>query len=423
MTMETWIAAAIFVVAYALIAIDRWDRTLVALLGGLLMVVLGVIDQQEAFAAIDLNVIFLLAGMMVIANVLGRTGFFELLAIRSVRLSHGHPIRLLIILAAVTALLSALLDNVTTVLLMTPVILSVSRRLDISPLPYLLASIFASNIGGTATLIGDPPNILIGSAAGLGFGDFLLNLGPVIVVVFVVFAGVMALSFRGELKVPDERREFVLEHAEGTAIKDRPLLVRSLAIALATIAGFIVHGPLGLEPATIALLGAAGLMLVAHLDPQETLREIEWSTLFFFVGLFILVESIVATGIVGGFADALAEATKGNSAVASVALLWFSAVASAVVDNIPYTATAIPVVERLVAGGMHTEALWWSLALGACLGGNLTVVGASANVVVANMAARAGHPIGFVQFLRYGAAVSASSLIISTAYVWIRYLG
>ncbi len=423
MTLDAWIAAAVFVAAYVLIAIDRWDRTLIALIGGLMVVVLGVIDQHEAFAAIDLNVIFLLAGMMVIASVLAKTGFFELLAIRSVRLSHGEPLRLLLILAVVTAVVSAFLDNVTTVVLMTPVILSVARRLAVSPMPYLISSILASNIGGTATLIGDPPNILIGSASGLGFDDFLFNLGPVIVLVFVAFAVIMRFAFRGALQVPDERRETALEGAEGTAIKNRPLLVRSLAVALATLVGFLVHGALGLEPATIALLGAAALMLVARLDPHEAFREVEWSTLFFFIGLFILVEAIVSVGIVGGFADWLARATEGDGAVAAIALLWFSALASAIIDNIPYTATAIPVVERLVADGMAAEPLWWSLALGACLGGNLTIIGASANVVVANLAAREDHPIRFVEFLRYGAVVAVVSLVISTAYVWLRYLG
>jgi Na+/H+ antiporter NhaD/arsenite permease-like protein len=422
MTLDAWIAAAVFVVAYVLIALDRWDRTLIALAGGLLVVVLGVIDQHEAFAAVDLGVIFLLAGMMVIASVLARTGFFEWLAIRSVRLSHGHPIRLLLILSVVTAVVSAFLDNVTTVVLMTPVIISVARRLGVSPAPYLISSILASNIGGTATLIGDPPNIMIGSAAGLGFDDFLLNLAPVIVVVFIAFALVAWLVFRRALQVPDERRELALEGAEGTAIKNRPLLIRSLLVTALTLIGFLVHGPLGIEPATVALLGATVLMIVARLDPHEALREVEWSTLFFFVGLFILVEAVVATGIVGGLADALASAAAGDEAVASIALLWFSAFASAIVDNIPYTATAIPVVERLIEDGMSAQPLWWSLALGACLGGNLTLIGASANVVVANLADRAGHPIRFLEFLRYGAVVTLVSLVISTGYVWLRYL-
>ena len=421
--MDAWIAAAVFVIAYALIALERWDRTLIAMIGGLLVVVLGVIDQHEAFAAIDLNVIFLLAGMMVIASILARTGFFEWLAIRSVRLSNGHPIRLLLILAIVTAVLSAFLDNVTTVVLMTPITLSVARRLDISPMPYLISGILASNIGGTATLIGDPPNILIGSAAGLGFDDFLLNLAPVTVIIFLAFLVIVRFSFRGVLQVPDERREAALEQKEESAIKDRPLLIRSLVVTAATIAGFLVHSAIGVEPATIALLGAMVLMLIAGLDPHRTLREIEWSTLFFFVGLFILVEALVQVGIVGEIADQLARATAGQQGVATIGLLWFSAIASAIVDNIPYTASAIPVVERLAETGMDPLPLWWALALGASLGGNLTIVGASANVVVANLAARAGHPIRFVEFVRYGSVVVVVSLVISTAYVWFRYLG
>ena len=422
MTMDAWIAAAVFVVAYGLIAFERWDRTLVAMIGGLLVVALGVIDQHEAFAAVDLNVIFLLAGMMVIASILARTGFFEWLAIRSVRLSDGHPMRLLLILATVTAVLSAFLDNVTTVVLMTPVTLSIAKRLGVSPVPYLISGILASNIGGTATLIGDPPNILIGSAAGLGFDDFLWNLAPVTVLVFLAFVVIVRIAFRGHLQVPDERREAALERTEENTIKDRPLLIRSLIVTGATILGFLVHSAIGVEPATIALLGAMVLMLIAGLDPHRTLRDIEWSTLFFFVGLFILVEAIVQTGIVGGIADQLAEATAGQPEAATIGLLWFSAIASAIIDNIPYTATAIPVVQRLGEGGMAVEPLWWALALGACLGGNLTIVGASANVVVANVATRAGHPIRFVEFMRYGAVVVAASLVISTAYLWLRYL-
>jgi Na+/H+ antiporter NhaD/arsenite permease-like protein len=411
--MDVWIAGGIFVAAYTLIALDRLDRTLVALLAGLLVIGLGIVDQHEAFAAIDLNVIFLLAGMMVIASTLARTGFFDWLAVRSVRFARGEPFRLLIVLCVVTAVLSAFLDNVTTVVLTTPITLSV---------PYLISQILASNIGGTATLIGDPPNILIGSAAGLDFAAFLANLGPVTVLVFLAFVVVMRFAFRGTLQVPTERREAALEGTEEATITDRPLLIRSLAVVGLTMVGFLLHSTLGLEAATVALLGATVLLLIARIEPHEALREVEWSTLFFFVGLFVLVEAIVHVGIVGGVADALADATQGNVGAASIGLLWFSAIASALVDNIPYTATAIPIVERLVESGMAAEPLWWSLALGACLGGNLTIVGASANVVVANMAGRAGHPIGFMEFVRYGAVVVAISLVISTAYVWVRFL-
>jgi Na+/H+ antiporter NhaD/arsenite permease-like protein len=422
MTMDAWIAGAVFVVAYILIAIERWDRTLVALAAGLLVVALGVLDQEAAFAAVDLNVIFLLAGMMVIASILAQTGFFEWLAIRSVIVAGGHPMRLLLVLAAVTAALSAFLDNVTTVVLMTPVTLSVAHRLGVSPIPYLVCSILASNIGGTATLVGDPPNNMIGCAAGLGFDDFLVNLAPVTALVFLAFAGIAYLSFRGHLQVPDERREAALERTEEHAIKDKPLLVRSLVVGGATLVGFLVHSAIGVEPATIALLGATALMLVARVDVHKTLREIEWSTLFFFVGLFILVEAVVEVGIVGGIADRLADATQGDPAAATLGLLWFSAIASAIIDNIPYTATAIPVVQRLGEGGMAIEPLWWALALGACLGGNATIIGASANVVAANASARAGHAISFAQWLRIGGLVAVVSLVICSGYLWVRYL-
>jgi len=420
--MDAWIAGGVFLVAYALIASERFDRTLIALLAGLLLVAIGIIDQKEAFGAVDWNVIFLLAGMMVLAGALAQTGFFRWLAVRSVQLSRGDPLRLLVILCVVTAVLSAFLDNVTTVVLLTPVTLSIARTLGVFPAPYLISQILASNIGGTATLIGDPPNILIGSAAGLDFGAFLVNLGPVSALIFAVFLGAMVVLFRGALQVPDEQREAALEATEPAIITDRGLLIRTLIVLGLTIAAFLAHGALGLEAATIALLGATVLMLVGGLDPHEAFRDIEWSTLFFFVGLFILVEAVVRVGIVGGVANAIVEATDGQVGLAAMALLWFSAIASAVIDNIPYTATAIPVVERLVDNGLPAETMWWSLALGACLGGNLTIVGASANVVVANLAARAGHPIRFVEFLRYGAIVTVGSLVISSLYVWLRYV-
>ena len=423
MNVETWTAAAIFLVAYAAIASERFDRTLIALLAGLLVVVLGIIDQHEAFEAIDFNVIFLLAGMMVLAGGLAKTGFFEAVALWAVRVSDARPFRLLVVLAFVTAVLSALLDNVTTVVLLTPVMLSIARTLGVSPFPYLISEIFASNIGGTATLIGDPPNILIGSAAGLDFAAFLVNLAPVVAVILIAYVGIIWVAFGRSLQVANDRRAAAVDVSPAAAITDQPLMVRSLVVLGLTIAGFLAHTTLGLEAATVALLGATILMLVGPLDPHEALREIEWTTLFFFVGLFMLVEAVVHVGIVGGVADALATAAGGQLGVATIGLLWFSAIASAVVDNIPYTATAIPVVQRLVESGLRAEPLWWSLALGACLGGNLTIVGASANIVVANMAAREGYLMRFGDFLRFGSAVVAMSLAISSVYLWVRYLG
>ena len=420
--MDVWIAGAVFVVAYALIAVEPFDRTIIALLGGLTVIVLGVIDQHDAFAAIDLNVIFLLAGMMVIAGILGRTGLFDWLAVRSLRLAHGKPMRLLLILATVTAVLSAFLDNVTTVVLIVPVTITIARRLDVSPVPYLIAQVLASNIGGTATLIGDPPNILIGSAAGLDFTAFVVNLAPVTVVIYGAFVVIAYFLWRQQLEVPSERREAAVQATERATITDRPLLVKGLVVSAFVLVGFLLHQALGLEAATIALLGATVLMLVGRIDAHDALREVEWRTLFFFVGLFVLVEAVVHVGIIGGIADWLAVQTAGNETVAAMALLWFSAGASAIIDNIPYTATAIPVVKQLIESGMPAEALWWSLALGACLGGNLTLVGAAANVVVANQASKAGHRIGFFEFMRYGAVVTLASLLIATVYVWFRYL-
>jgi Na+/H+ antiporter NhaD/arsenite permease-like protein len=421
--VDVFVAGAVFLVTYALIASDRVDKTLLALAGGVAMVLLGIIDQEEAFAAIDFNVIFLLAGMMVLAGILRQTGFFQWIAIRSVKIADGDPARLLLVLSTVCAVLSAVLDNVTTVVLIAPVTLYIATTLRVSPAPFLIAGILAANIGGAATLIGDPPNILIGSASGLDFGDFLANMAPAAIIVYLAFLATVAWLFRGRFRVHAEIREAVLGLDEREVITDVRLLRRSLLVIALTLAGFLAQGPLGYEPATIALAGATVLMLVARLQVDEVLREVEWPTLFFFVGLFMLVEGIVHVGIVAGVADWLLEATRGDQAVATIGLLWLSGIASAIIDNIPYTATAIPVVQELgSSGGLAIEPLWWALALGACLGGNATIVGASANVVVANLAGRAGHPIGFGEYLRYGSIVVLESLVICSVYLWIRYL-
>jgi Na+/H+ antiporter NhaD/arsenite permease-like protein len=420
--MEVVLAGVIFVVTYALIATDRVDKTIAALLGGSLVVILGLVSQEDAFGAIDLNVILLLTGMMIMAGILRRTGFFGWLAIRSVKVAGGDPYRLLMVLSVVCAFLSAFLDNVTTVVLLAPVTLYIASVLRVSPLPFLISLILASNIGGTATLIGDPPNILIGSAADLGFEDFLINMAPVAVVIFVVFLGMTRLFFARDFAVHAEVRDAVLALDESEMLTDRRLLTISLAVLAATMVGFTLARPLGLEAGTIALFGAAVLTLAARLDAKTVLEEVEWSTLFFFVGLFMLVEAIVHVGIVGAVADALIEVTDGDATVTTIGLIWLSGIASAIIDNIPYTATMIPVVQELGASGMPIEPLWWSLALGACLGGNATIVGASANVVVANLAGRAGEPITFAAFMRYGVPVTAMSLSIATVYVYLRYL-
>jgi Na+/H+ antiporter NhaD/arsenite permease-like protein len=420
--VEPWVALAIFIATYAAIASDRVDRALAALLGAALVILLGIVDQEEGFGAVDWNVIFLLLGMMLIAGVLRRTGVFGWLAIRTVRIARGEPLAILLLLAGVIALLSAFLDNVTAIVILIPVTLYIATTLGLSPIPFVLAEVLASNIGGTATLIGDPPNILIGSAAGLTFGDFLANLTPVIVVVFAAFAVAMATIFRGQMSVTPEVREAVLAIDEAEFITDHRLLRVSLLVLGLTIAGFLFAATIHQQPATIALLGATALLIVARQDPEELLREIDWSTLLFFVGLFVVVEGLVATGVISALGERLVEITGGDQTVTTLGLLWFSGIASALVDNIPYTATMIPVVQQLGTAGLEVEPLWWALALGACLGGNATIVGASANVVAANAASRAGHPISFVQFLRIGGLVALMSLAISSVYVWVRYL-
>ena len=420
--MEPWIALAILVVTYGAIASDRVDRTVAALLGAAVVILLGIITQETAFAAVDWNVIFLLFGMMVIAGVLRRTGIFGWLAVRTVRVARGDPLTILLLLAGVTALLSAFLDNVTTVVLLVPVTLYIATTLRLSPIPFVLAEVLASNIGGTATLIGDPPNILIGSASGLTFVDFILNLTPVILVVFVACAAALALVFRRQLTVSPEVREAVLAIDDSGFISDHRLLRLGLLVLGLTIIGFLFASVIHQQPATIALLGAAVLILVARVDPDELIREVDWPTLLFFVGLFVLVEGLVATGVIEAVGTHLIELTGGDQAVTTLGLLWVSGVASAFVDNIPYTATMIPVVQQVGTSGLAVEPLWWALALGACLGGNATIIGASANVVAASAVARAGNPISFVQFLKVGGLVALISMVISSAYLWVRYL-
>ena len=416
-----WIAAVIFLISYAVIVSDRVHRTIAALLGGLTIILVGVLDQYQAFQAIDWNVIFLLAGMMMIANMLQETGLFQWIAIQSVRLGKGNTYRILVILVLVTAVTSALLDNVTIVILMAPVTLFITARLGISPLPFLIALILSSNIGGTATLIGDPPNILIGSAAGIDFLTFAANLAPIAILILIAFIGLSWFLFKKDLQVAkiDPLSIEVLDTSE--LITNAPLLRKSLVVLAGVLLGFLFHGALHIEPATIALAGATVLMLWGRIDPDHVLREIEWTALFFFIGLFIMVEALVEVGIIEAVAQTALRLTDGNLQMTSMLLIWLSAVASGVVDNIPYTATMIPVVESL-GHAMPVGPLWWSLALGACLGGNATLVGAAANVVVANLSEKSGHPISFGLFFRYGAITTFISLILASLYVWVRYL-
>ena len=416
-----WLAGGIFLITYSLIVTERVHRTIAALMGGVAIILFGVLEQDQAFHSIDWNVIFLLAGMMMIASILSETGIFQWIAVQSVRYGKGNPYRIMVILVLVTAITSALLDNVTIVILMAPVTLFIAASLKVSPIPFLIAMILASNIGGTATLVGDPPNILIGSAAGIDFVTFAANLAPIAMLILVVFMGLAWFLFRRDFNeiTSDSSSLDAMDISE--LITNRSLLHKSLIVLAGVILGFLLHGALHLQPATIALTGATVLMLWGRVDLEQVLDEIEWTALFFFIGLFIVVEALVIVGIIEAVAQAALRLTGANLQMTSMLLLWLSAVASGIVDNIPYTATMIPVVENL-GKAMPIEPLWWSLALGACLGGNVTLVGAAANVVVANLSEKSGHPISFGLFLRYGATVTFVSIILASIYIWVRYL-
>ena len=425
LVIEEIFAVALFVVVLAVIATELINRTVAALLGAAVVVAFGVVEQTEAASEfVDWNTIGLLAGMMIIVSVLNKTGLFEYLAIKSAQLGKARPGRILILLSLVTAFLSAFLDNVTTVILMVPVTFLIADALDVSPLPFLLAQVMASNIGGAATLIGDPPNILIGSAADLSFSDFVVNLTPVVLLALPLVLGFFYLVFRRELGAGEDAGETIGKLNARGAIRDAVLLRKSLIVLGVVILGFFLHGALHLEAATIALFGAAVLMLYARSDVEEVLREVEWPTLLFFVGLFVLVGGLEVTGFVGRIAEVLTGASE-SLAITAMLVMWGSAFASGIVDNIPFTATMIPVIQELAEAEGLSEAevrpLWWALAIGADFGGNFTLIGASANVVVAGMSERAGKKISFLTFMAYGIPVTLLSLAVATPYLLLRY--
>ncbi len=422
-----WIAVVVFAVAYVLIATEKINRVAVALGGAGIVLALGVVNGHDTFfsseTGVDWNVIFLLFGMMVIVGVLRQTGVFEFVAIWAAKRARGRPFRVMALLCLITAVASAALDNVTTILLIAPVTLLVCDQIGVRPVPFLIAEALASNIGGTATLVGDPPNIVVASRAGLTFNDFLVNLAPLVVVLMVVFIGLCRILFRRDFVADESRVADVMELNEREAIHDHALLVRSLAVLALVLAGFSLHSVLHLEPAVVALLGAGLLIAVSGLSPATYLADIEWETLLFFAGLFIMVGALVKTGAIATLANGLVAATGDSPDRALMLLLWGSAVLSAIVDNIPYVATMAPVVGQLVESGPFAgmTGLWWALLLGADLGGNATAIGASANVVLTGIAKRNGHPISFWEFSRYGAVVAVVTIAIATPYLLLRY--
>jgi len=429
-----WVSSILFVATYAVIISEKVNRAIVAGLGAGLMVTLGVLNQQTAISGIDFNTLGLLAGMMVIVAITRESGVFQYVAVWSAKKVKASPWGILLMLSLVTAVFSAMLDNVTTVLLIAPVTLLICHELKVNPYPFLYAEIFASNIGGTATLIGDPPNIMIGSAVGLTFNQFLLNLAPITPVILAVTLGIIYLVWGRSMEASPEARERIMNFREREAITDVKLLKQSLSVLALVILGFVLAHPLRLEPATIAMFGAAVLLLLSNFrnsaeEQSESVHEIfgkiEWITIFFFIGLFIAVKGIEEAGVLGILADMVISYTGGDLQVTAMAILWVSAIASAIVDNIPFVATMIPVIKSMAptfGGAENLMPLWWALALGACLGGNGSLVGASANLIVAGFAERAGHRIRFLPFMLMAFPMMLISIAIASLYMYLRYL-
>lgn len=426
------VSASLLILAYIFIALERIPKVTIALLGGALTIVLGLVSQTKALGDginphyfinfIDFNVIFLLVSMMVIVSITTRSGVFNWIANELLKFTKGHPVKVLCALGLFTAVTSAFLDNVTTVILIMPITFAIAKKLDIDPIPFLLTEIFSSNIGGTATLIGDPPNIIIGSAGGLSFIDFIKELTPVILVIMCVVLTILAFIFRKKLHASQDKMDEVAKIDNSHTITDKALMIRSTLILAFVILGFMLHDVTHIETCVVAMLGASILLIFEK--PNEILQDVEWNTIFFFIGLFIIIGGLEASGGIKLMAEWILKVTQGSQAATSMIILWASGVISGIIDNIPYTATMAPMLVEIekTMGATYTYPLWWALSLGACLGGNMTIIGAAANVIVSENAAKSGHPISFMRFLKYGVGVVAISLLISTAYIYLRFL-
>ncbi|ANB55676.1 arsenical pump membrane family protein [Anoxybacillus sp. B7M1] len=430
--VQYYAAIAIFLVTYAIIISEKINRAVIALLGAALMVIFGIVDLHKAFTHhIEWETITLLIGMMILVNITSKSGFFQYVAIKAAKAAKGNPGRILVMLSLLTAVLSAFLDNVTTVLLIVPVTFSITRILRVNPVPYLISEVLSSNIGGTATLIGDPPNIMIGSAnKHLDFNDFLTNLAPIIVIIMLVTVAILFLIYRRQLKSDQKLIEQLMELNESDYIKDSVLLKKSVTVLVLTILGFILHSSIHVDAAVIAMTGATILMVIGvqEHEMEDIFSSVEWVTIFFFAGLFTLVGGLVDIGLIKSLAEKALDVTGGNISVAAYFILWVSGIASATIDNIPFVATMIPLIKDMATGmGLSPDApqidvLWWALALGACLGGNGTLIGASANVIVAGIASREGHGFSYMDFLKIGAPLTLIALLLSHLYLFLRYL-
>jgi Na+/H+ antiporter NhaD/arsenite permease-like protein len=424
----TYFAIAVFIAAYACIISERFNNTIVALVGAGLMITLPVIESRDVFysqvSGIDWDVIFLMLGMMIIVSILRQTGIFEYAAIWAVKRANGSPLRIMILLALVMAAASAVLPNVVSVLLIAPVTLLVCERLAINPVPLLMAEVFASNIGGAATLVGDPPNIIIGARDDLSFNAFLLNMTPIVIVVMLVFVATLPLVFRGLTATDPERIADVVNVDEKDALHDRSLLIKSGIVLVLVFVGFIVSETIHLQPALVALLGAGALILASGLDKSDYLANVEWDTLLFMIGLFVMVGALFKTGVIKALGQMAADATGGNVLMTTMLILSVSMLLSGIIDNVPYVATMTPIVSHLasvIPAHSHHNVMWWALALGGDLGGNLTAVGSSANIVMLGIALKSGNPISFWQFTRKGVLVTAMSTVLCALYLWLRY--
>ena len=419
--MSEVIAIIIFLGVILAIMTEKVHRTAAALTGAVLLLLTHVLTVDKAVGYIDFNTIGVLIGMMIFVAVVKNSGIFEYIAIKAAKLAHGDPWRIMMIFIVITAVLSAFLDNVTTVLLVGPMTITIARILNVNPVPFLLTQIFASNIGGTATLIGDPPNIMIGSAAGLDFMDFLTNTGLVVVVIIVVMILIMRFLYGSHLSADKEAIEAVMQLDENKAIEDRSLLVKSVVVMILVVIGFIFHSSLNLESAAVALTAAAVMMLIGRQNIDDIIGEVEWTTILFFIGLFVVVGGLDETGVIGQLAEAVINLTEGHMILTMMVLLWASALLSSVLDNIPFVATLIPLVLAMGESGFDIAPLWWAISLGACLGGNGTLIGASANVVLSGISGKHGYPITFKEYTKLGFPVMLVSVAISMVYLLIRY--
>lgn len=422
MNIAVWSAGIIFIAIYGMIISEKVNRAAAAIFGAALMVVLGIVAEEHAVGFIDFGTIGLLIGMMVIVNIMKKTGIFEYLAVKAAKVAKADPWMIMVLFAVITALASAFLDNVTTILLIAPVTFVITETLKVDPYHYIIVEVFMANVGGTATLIGDPPNIMIGSANGIGFSEFITNLGPVVVIISVALLTLIYMIIGRKLHVADDDRKKIMALDDQHIIRDHKLLLQSSTILILTVLGFMFHSQFHLESATVALSGAALLLFISRADPEEVFMDIEWTTIFFFIALFILVGGLEEVGIISALASKIIEATQGNQFLTMMCILWGSALLSSFLDNIPFVATMIPLIQSMgEISGMNITPLWWALALGACLGGNGTMIGASANVVACGMLEKKNHKVRFFEYMKFAFPLMIISIVISTVYLAIIY--